>query len=232
MRTLESFTKLDSTIESIVVIPKGDDESLRYIRSKQGELPLGLKVVNDQNKGIYAAMNLGIANATGIFTIFLNAGDEISSAIQIGKFCKEVREIDENWAILQPSLSWSTKHIRKEGQLEEFFTLGAEVFVSHQSVLFRTDVLRKIGGYKSSYKVIGDTVLMFEFFKRGSPYMSSTIFTKVEIPSFASVNQRRSRLEFLFFVLTTYSCRLKRITIFNFLKREFRFILSKSGLLK
>lgn len=227
IKTLDSYLILNFLFEIVLVIPATDLASAGTIQSYKNRLKTKVIVVNDNNEGIYAAMNLGILNSSGIFSIFLNAGDEVSSKLNFKELPLELANIKEGWIILRPDLSWSLHHITHLSQVMDFFVQKNASFISHQSVLFRTELLRDFGGYDSKYKVIADTALMYQFFKRGDPYMSSLIFSEIETPNFASLNQRRSRIEFMVLILFTYGWDIKLMAFSNFIKREVQFLHSR-----
>ena len=219
-KTLNSFARLDPSFEIVLVIPATDHEASQTIQAYEDRIRAKIIVVNDNHEGIYPAMNLGIVNSSGLFSIFLNAGDEVSSSFDIEDFSHALRNVSENWVILYPTLSWDIQHVNHVNQVADFFKQSNEFFISHQAVLFRTSLLRKFGGYNPRYKVIGDTALMYQFFEQGEPNMSDFNFSIVEAPNFASINQRKSRVEFLVLILTTYQWDIKLIAARNFIKRE------------
>lgn len=227
LKTLDSFIRLDNSFEIVFVVPGSDHAAVQAIKLYEKRLAARISIVNDIQKGIYPAMNLGIHSSSGEFSIFLNAGDEVSDSFNLEDFSYELGNVRENWVILRPTLSWSVHHIEHASQVEDFFSLNSDAFISHQAVLFRTEILRELRGYNSRYKVIGDTALMYQFFKRGKPFMSSNNLSKVETPKFASINQRKSRVEFLSLILSTYRWDIKLKATSNFFKREAVFLFLK-----
>lgn len=211
----------------MLVVPEIDQLGVQTIQAYESRLRARIKVLYDNLEGIYPAMNLAISSSSGLFTIFLNAGDEVSEFFNSKEFSRELENVKNNWIIIHPMLSWSAIHIDNVKQVEDFFSQKNNAFISHQAVLFRTKMLRSFGGYNSTYKVIGDTALMYEFFRKGEPFISKLNFSKVEAPNFASANQRRSRVEYLHLILFKYQFHLKRIAILNFIKREALFLYRK-----
>ncbi len=60
-------------IEYIVVDGASNDGTLEIIKRYEGRIA---KLVSEKDKGIYDAMNKGLALATGDYVIFMNSGDE------------------------------------------------------------------------------------------------------------------------------------------------------------
>nr|WP_283770023.1 glycosyltransferase family 2 protein [Mucilaginibacter sp. Bleaf8] len=63
-----------SNIEYIVVDGASTDGTLEVIRKYESKVA---KLVSEKDKGIYDAMNKGLAMATGDYVLFMNSGDEI-----------------------------------------------------------------------------------------------------------------------------------------------------------
>ncbi|RYY33755.1 MAG: glycosyltransferase, partial [Sphingobacteriaceae bacterium] len=74
-RTLLSVLNQTYTnIEYIVIDGASNDGTLDVIKRYQDKLA---KLVSEPDKGIYDAMNKGLAMATGNYVLFMNSGDEI-----------------------------------------------------------------------------------------------------------------------------------------------------------
>lgn len=77
-RTLTSVvTQTYAEVEYIVVDGKSTDGTLNLVYKYQSQIT---KIVSELDKGIYDAMNKGLALATGDYLCFLNAGDKFSSS--------------------------------------------------------------------------------------------------------------------------------------------------------
>lgn len=61
-------------IEYIVIDGASTDGTLEVINSYRGSIDV---LVSEKDKGIYDAMNKGLARATGDYVLFLNSGDEL-----------------------------------------------------------------------------------------------------------------------------------------------------------
>lgn len=71
-------------LEYIVVDGASKDQSLAIIEEYAAKMP-GLRWISEPDKGLYDAMNKGLALATGDFVQFLNAGDWLHSADTLKK---------------------------------------------------------------------------------------------------------------------------------------------------
>jgi len=73
-RTLESIVHQDFADKELIVVDGASKDSTLEIVSRFGESVT--KMICEPDKGLYDAMNKGIAEATGSYLIFLNAGDK------------------------------------------------------------------------------------------------------------------------------------------------------------
>ena len=78
-RTLESVACQDcNDFEHIIIDGKSTDDTLQIIEKYKADNPhLKIVVVSEPDKGLYDAMNKGLALAKGQFVCFLNAGDKL-----------------------------------------------------------------------------------------------------------------------------------------------------------
>lgn len=73
-RSLRNLARDPSlTFEWIVVDGGSDDGTAQFLEKLNGEF--NLRFVSEKDRGIYDAMNKGIAMAQGRYTLFLNSGD-------------------------------------------------------------------------------------------------------------------------------------------------------------
>lgn len=75
-RTLDSVAEQDyPLIEYIIVDGASKDNTLALVGAAGSRIN---KVISEPDKGLYDAMNKGLALATGDYVLFLNAGDELA----------------------------------------------------------------------------------------------------------------------------------------------------------
>jgi glycosyltransferase involved in cell wall biosynthesis len=106
------------------------------------------KWISEPDKGLYDAMNKGLAMATGDFVWFVNAGDTIAASDVVAKILAkatpetailygEVAIVDENRSILGTRSSLSTQ---KMPQTLTWQSLRYGMVVSHQGFLPRRSI--------------------------------------------------------------------------------------------
>jgi glycosyltransferase involved in cell wall biosynthesis len=63
--------------EYLIIDGKSKDKTMDIVERLQKKGPLSIKAFSEPDKGLYDAMNKGLALATGEFVLFLNAGDHL-----------------------------------------------------------------------------------------------------------------------------------------------------------
>lgn len=104
-----------------------------------------------QDSGIYDAMNIGLAKASGDYVLFLNAGDKLAFANTLGRlhnFIRSARKPSD--FIYGDSLEGSAyKPARPHNRLK----LG--MFTHHQAMVYRRSILNGLS-YDTRYKIAAD----------------------------------------------------------------------------
>ncbi|MDE6340664.1 MAG: glycosyltransferase [Muribaculaceae bacterium] len=90
-RTMESVASQTSRdYEHIVVDGASRDRTLEIARSFDG-----VRILSEPDKGLYDAMNKGIALARGEYLLFLNAGDTFSGADVLEAYAQRAKKGDD-----------------------------------------------------------------------------------------------------------------------------------------
>jgi glycosyltransferase involved in cell wall biosynthesis len=149
------FKQINVRYELIVIDGGSTDGSLDLLKKYNSLIHYW---VSEQDNGVYHAMNKGLEQATGDYCIFLNSGDYF--------FDKNVLSNVDN--LLDRSSDISYGLIQWEDTLKYWnprrnikpFEMAFKSLVPHQGVFFKTEVLKNMGGYIESYKVVSDWALL------------------------------------------------------------------------
>ena len=224
LRTLESCKNLDSDLEHLFVIPSADLDSIQAIKSYSEEVNFQVRVVNDKKEGIYAAMNIGAHNALGVYALFLNAGDEVSSVADINANVVNLKKYKPTWAITGVSLPWDPCYKAFKGMDINFRLQKKNGYVSHQSIFVRLDEFINLGGLDTNFPIAADTKQIFQLSAKYPPLILLGIAIKVEEGFNVTSHNRESRIEVLR-LINSDGINMKRvISNFNFFYREATFI--------
>lgn len=133
---------VDDLIEVIVITPK---KNISLFENNNLDFD---KIVADEGNGIYNAMNLGIEHAAHKYIYFLGVDDILLiDLIQI------ISDLKTNKSLYLYNVFWG--HNRIYYNRVNKFLLSIRNWC-HQGVIYKTELLKSIGGYNSRYKVQAD----------------------------------------------------------------------------
>lgn len=179
-------------IEHIIIDGASNDGTLELL--KYYEDLKYIKVFSQPDKGIYDAMNKGIALAKGKYINFLNSDDYFhnNEAVKVSVEYLEENSADYSFADTMMLTDNGGKCIWK-GDVSRLL-LGSHY--CHQSMFVKTSVLRLIGGFDDSYTIAADTDLMIRLYARGTAYVKVPLcIVTYRIGGLSSQNQLQSRME-------------------------------------
>lgn len=165
-RSLRNLARDPSlTFEWIVVDGGSDDGTAQFLEKLNGEF--NLRFVSEKDRGIYDAMNKGIAMAQGRYTLFLNSGDVFHEDVtdfvrQLGRKNDDAMYIGD--ALLDFGEGNKTRRSAKHG-----WYIYHSLPASHQAIFFPNAGLKK-HPYDLQYKVSSDYALAASLYKSGYPF--------------------------------------------------------------
>jgi len=140
-------------VENLIVDGNSKDNTLQIIQNFKDNR---VRIISEPDKGIYDAMNKGMANAKGDYIIFINAGDEfyaadtlsttINSASNADVYYGNTAVINSNGEILGDRRLFPPDNLN-------WRSLRYGMCVSHQSLLVKKSIAPK---YDLSYKISAD----------------------------------------------------------------------------
>jgi glycosyltransferase involved in cell wall biosynthesis len=153
--TLESVQRQTSTdYELLIIDGASTDETLSLVRAAS----IGaLRVFSEPDKGLYDAMNKGIARARGQYLIFLNAGDAFADDTVLARLA--VLAVDGPGVIYgQTQLVDEQRHVVGQRHLTAPKRLNVDSFlrgmvVCHQAFVARRDLVPQ---YDLRYRLSAD----------------------------------------------------------------------------
>ena len=147
-------------LEYIVIDGGSTDGSKELIEEYSSKLEYW---VSEPDRGIYHAMNKGIAKAKGEYLLFLNSGDYLCSSHILEDVFKYKRTADlligrQMFVDAPGKVSKSPRLHKDEFNISFFFSST----LPHQSTFIRKSLMDSIGGYDEQYKVSADWVFWIQ----------------------------------------------------------------------
>lgn len=147
-------------IEFIVIDGGSDDGSKELLENYSSKINYW---ISEPDKGIYNAMNKGIAKATGDYLIFMNSGDRFASAEILEKITPHFHNEDIIYGNAYYELEDRKKY---EYRIPSKITIGSLLKepICHQSAFFKKELFAKFGMYDESNKIASDWTFMMDLF--------------------------------------------------------------------
>ena len=174
--TWNSAKTLEETILSVraqrgaevehIIIDGGSTDGTLDIIGKYRDV-LG-PVISEKDKGIYDAMNKGLALASGEFTGFLNSDDYFYSPDAIANVAGRLDQTGADCIWGDVVFIDEERRPRRylTGSLFQPWMFRFGVALPHPSFYARTAHLRAVGGFAAQYKIAGDFDLMLKLLAR------------------------------------------------------------------
>lgn len=190
-----------SPIEYIVIDGDSNDGTVQIIEKYKDKLA---KFISEPDKGIYDAMNKGLAMATGDYVLFMNSGDEIyspdtvkdvfSTAPSGDIYYGETEMYDENWHSLG-----QRRHQAPEQFNWHSFKHGMNV--SHQAIYIKRSLTEP---YDLQYKYSADIDWILKAAKKSSNIVNTHQYVAKYLVGGISKKKHWDSLKERFKILTHY----------------------------
>ncbi|TKC03425.1 glycosyltransferase family 2 protein [Pedobacter cryotolerans] len=190
-----------SNIEYILIDGASTDGTKDIIYKYKDRLA---QFISEPDKGIYDAMNKGLALATGDYVLFMNSGDEIydsetvdhvfSSAPSGDIYYGETEMFDENWKSLG-----QRRHIAPEHFDWHSFKYGMNV--SHQAIYIKRSLTEP---YDLQYKYSSDIDWIIKAAKKSSNVVNTHLYVAKYLVGGMSKQKHLESLKERFKILTHY----------------------------
>lgn len=150
--------------------------------------------------GIYPAMNAGIAEASGDYVYFLNAGDVLAHNDVLSRLRTEIDANSPQWLFGPVEIvsaigsSVTTPPWDYEAEKRVLFSRGH--FPPHQGTLARRELLSSIGGFDTSYRIAADYAAFLKLSRVSDPLVVDFVIAKFAEGGVSSVKWRESFREF------------------------------------
>jgi glycosyltransferase involved in cell wall biosynthesis len=190
-----------SNIEYIVIDGASNDGTLEVIKQYENRIA---KLISEKDKGIYDAMNKGLALATGDYVLFMNSGDEIYEMETVEKifatapnadiYYGETEMYDENWNSLG----------RRRHQAPEHFTWESFKYgmsISHQAIYIKRSLAEP---YNLQYKYSADIDWIIKIAKKASSIVNTHLYVAKYLVGGMSKKKHRESLKERFQIFSHY----------------------------
>ena len=147
--------------EHLIIDNLSTDKTLEIIR-KYSLLYPHLKVISENDNGIYDAMNKGIAKCSGDWIYFLGSDDTFFDDDVLNDIFGSNNASDSD--IIYGNVQWGKEYKVYDGEFT--FIKLIEKNICHQSIFFRRTVFSRLGDFDVKYKSLADWAFNIKWFGR------------------------------------------------------------------
>lgn len=160
-KTIQSvLSQTYSNIEYIIIDGNSSDASVNEIKTVENRLTYW---ISEPDKGLYNAMNKGLAKATGNYVLFLNSADYFHDDFVIEKLVAAADNADMIYGNLC-ILKGGKIHVLKSAPIIHYHERYQHNLPPHPAILIRRQLINELGGLDEDYKIIADVVLISKLF--------------------------------------------------------------------
>jgi glycosyltransferase involved in cell wall biosynthesis len=154
-------------VEHIIIDGGSTDGSLEILKRWDGLI----RFVSEPDKGIYDAMNKGLALATGDVIGILNADDLYSDSYVLSRVASKFEDpdLDSVFGDLEYFRSNAPTRVVRTYRSKGFSIkkLSQGIIPAHPTLFLKKSVYEKFGLFDPTYKIAGDFEFMARIFKNG-----------------------------------------------------------------
>jgi len=180
-------------IEYLVIDGASADGTLEILKKYEGRIS---KLISERDKGIYDAMNKGLAMASGEYILFMNSGDEIYTSDTVEKvfatnpnadiYYGETEMYNEDWKSLG-----QRRHKAPEVFTWKDFKYGMSI--SHQAIYIRRSLTEP---YDPQYKLSADIDWIIKAAKKAVKIVNTRMYVaKYLVGGMSKKKHRQSLIE-------------------------------------
>lgn len=198
---LSVLSQTYKNIEYIVIDGSSTDGTLAVIEKYKDRLA---KLVSESDRGIYDAMNKGLALATGDYVLFINSGDEIYAPETVEEVFASAPSGDIYYGETEMyDADWHSLGQRRHHAPEEFnwhsFKYGMNV--SHQAIYIKRSLTEP---YDLQYKYSSDIDWIIKAAKKSSNIVNTHLYVAKYLVGGMSKQKHWESLKERFKILSHY----------------------------
>jgi len=164
LNTLTSvFNQTFTDFELIVIDGCSVDGSIDVLKSYSDKITYW---VSEKDRGVYHAMNKGLAKAKGDYCLFLNSGDCLITKDVLKNVSEVITNTNSNYDLYYGCHIWRETGERwnpkRDFRMREVLD---HTPIPHQASFFSTSKLKLIGGYKEQFSIISDWGMLLDFMR-------------------------------------------------------------------
>ncbi|MGB5709459.1 MAG: glycosyltransferase family 2 protein [Waterburya sp.] len=161
-----------SNLEYIIIDGGSTDKTLDIIRRYQDCIDYW---ISESDRGLYDAMNKGIALATGEIIGILNSDDLYFETTTVDNIVREYQKVQQPCVIYGSMYKFADEYHTvslHRGDLSDRAFQTANILINHPTCFVHRLLYQEFGGFKPEYEVGADRELMMRFHSQNTTFIN------------------------------------------------------------
>ena len=156
-RTLKSALAQDFSDWELIIV-YGQSQDLTYeVASEYSKLDSRIFLIEEQDQGIYEAMNLGISKSQAEFLWFMNSGDQFYSVKSLRSGFEAIKDNNYGFIVGGYKIDNDERVFRQRaGEITQIEFALSRRGACHQAMIFRKRSVIKFGSFDLSFRLASD----------------------------------------------------------------------------
>jgi hypothetical protein len=224
--TADSVSAQSRKVDWLIVTPFNDSSTHEFARKLEIS-GLATKVIRDDERGIYQAMNIALsAISESQWVWYLNAGDEFADADTYDVVSKHVALSKSKWVYGSHIIANGDGMILGSRPAPEKIKaerqLFAKDYISHQATVFKKEILSQVGGFDEQYQVAADWDFIIKASQINVGEKLDVIMCVFKMGGYSTLNRQIGNRELLYLRQRYLPKRYTAKNVYWFLYRSIR----------
>lgn len=196
LKTLESARSQDfSDWELLIVYGESEDETFE-VASKFCKLDNRFSLIEQSDRGIYEAMNLGVEESKSDFLWFMNSGDQFYSSKTLSYGFNSISNSQFGFMVGGYKIESQNRLFKQNlGELTQLKLALSRRGACHQAMIFRKWSLINSGGFDTKLSLAADYKLCLKIIANSGAARLPDVLAIMEPNGLSDRNLRRMHLE-------------------------------------
>ena len=195
-KTLGSALSQDFIDWELLIIYSASKDDTYKVASNFCNLDSRFSLIEQKDKGIYEAMNIGINASSAEFLWFMNSGDQFHSCKSLSSGYAAISNSQVGFVIGGYQIENDRREFQQnEGKLTELKFALSRRGACHQAMLFQKDSIIAVEGFDTNFRLAADYKMCLAIIKKAGATKISEILAMMEPNGLSDQNLSRMHLE-------------------------------------
>ena len=195
-KTLKSALTQDLSDWELIIVYSNSQDSTYEVASEFCKLDSRIILIEQQDQGIYEAMNLGITKSRAEYLWFMNSGDCFFSANSLRLGVNAIQSSEFGFVVGGYKIDNDERLFQQSpGKLRQIRFALSRRGACHQAMIFRKRAVLKAGSFDTKFRLAADYKLCLKLIKDSDASKLTEILAIMEPDGFSDQNLSKMHIE-------------------------------------